>query len=88
MNIHVPLDEVKADFDSFYHRALSEDVVIIESNGEQEVALISVENLEGLQETLYLLSSPVNAARLKEAIHRSYDHSIVPKSVDQLFEEL
>jgi hypothetical protein len=37
---------------------------------------------------LDLLSSPVNVARLKEAIHRSYEHSVAPKSVDQLFDSL
>ncbi len=44
------------------------DIVVIERDGAQDVALISAAELQSLQETLYLLQSPNNARRLREAI--------------------
>ncbi len=44
------------------------DPVIITRKRNQSVVLLSLEDYESLQETAYLLRSPVNAARLSESI--------------------
>jgi antitoxin YefM len=42
--------------------------VIITRNGSGSVVMLSLEDFESMEETAYLMSSPVNAARLNEAI--------------------
>jgi antitoxin YefM len=42
--------------------------LIIIRNGEQSVVMISLEDYQSLEETTFLLRSPVNAKRLIEAI--------------------
>ncbi len=44
------------------------DPVIITRKRSQSVVLLSLEDFESLQETAYLLRSPVNGARLSESI--------------------
>lgn len=44
------------------------DPLIITRKRNQSVVLLSLEDYESLQETAYLLRSPVNAARLAEGI--------------------
>ena len=44
------------------------DVVIITRRGGGDVALISADELASILETLHLLRSPANAARLKDAL--------------------
>ncbi len=44
------------------------DPVIITRKRSQSVVMLSLEDYESLQETAYLLRSPVNAARLSESI--------------------
>jgi antitoxin YefM len=50
----------------------NKDIIIVKRNGkDKNVALIAEEDLSSLMETVYLLRSPVNAARLHGAINRS-----------------
>ncbi|MEO0453149.1 MAG: type II toxin-antitoxin system prevent-host-death family antitoxin [Verrucomicrobiota bacterium] len=42
--------------------------VIITRNRDQAVVMLSLEDYESLEETAYLLRSPVNARRLNQAI--------------------
>lgn len=44
------------------------DPVIITRKRNQSVVMVSLEDYESLQETAYLLRSPVNAKRLSEGI--------------------
>jgi antitoxin YefM len=44
------------------------DPIIITRKRSQSVVLLSLEDFESLQETAYLLRSPVNATRLSEGI--------------------
>ncbi len=46
------------------------DPVIITKKRDQAVIMISLEDYESLQETAYLLRSPKNAERLREAIEQ------------------
>jgi antitoxin YefM len=44
------------------------EALIITRNGEQSVVMLSLEDYKALEETSYLLRSPVNASRLHSAI--------------------
>jgi antitoxin YefM len=44
------------------------DPVVITRNRDQSVVMISLEDYESLEETAYLLRSPVNARRLAESV--------------------
>jgi antitoxin YefM len=46
------------------------DAVIITRKREQAVVMMSLEEYEALEETAYLLKSPVNARRLLESIQQ------------------
>lgn len=43
------------------------EALIITRNGEQSVVMLSLEDFQALEETAYLLRSPVNAKRLLAA---------------------
>jgi antitoxin YefM len=50
----------------------NKDIIIVKRDGKaKNVALIAEEDLSSLLETVYLLRSPVNAARLHGAIDRA-----------------
>jgi antitoxin YefM len=72
----------------------SKEEIIIKRLNKSSVALISVEELNSLKETLYLLSSPTNANRIFEALEeaRSLEkadlETIQPQTIDELFAEL
>jgi antitoxin YefM len=44
--------------------------VIITRNGEQSVVMLSLEDYKALEETAYLLRSPLNARRLLSAVEQ------------------
>ncbi|TFI54816.1 type II toxin-antitoxin system Phd/YefM family antitoxin [Mastigocladus laminosus UU774] len=68
--------------------ASSRDAVIIEREGSDNVALISADELSNMKETLYLLSSPENAARLFAALEEVESGNLKPQTLDELLEEL
>lgn len=45
------------------------DPVIITKKSDKSVVMISLEDYEAMEETVYLLRSPKNAQRLLESIH-------------------
>ena len=49
----------------------SQEPVIVERRGHQTMAILPAEELEGLRETVHLLRSPRNAARLLTALQRA-----------------
>jgi antitoxin YefM len=77
----------------------NKDIIIVKRDGkEQNVALIAEEDLSSLFETVYLLRSPANAARLHGAIERAkqrdlagYSNTAIndpDQSISNLCEEL
>jgi antitoxin YefM len=52
------------------------------------VALISAEELAGLEETAHLLRSPKNAERLLAALTRALGRTVKPSRVEDLRREL
>lgn len=64
-----------------------ETIVITRESGAR-VAMIAAEELEGYQETAYLLRSPENARRLLEALRESLEDDVVPFDFAQLRAQL
>lgn len=62
--------------------------ILIRRRGKEPVALIAAEDLESWMETDYLLRSPENAERLKEAMARADAGEGQPLQVDELRERL
>ena len=46
------------------------EALIITRNGEQSVVMLSLEDYKALEETAYLLRTPVNAKRLLSAVEQ------------------
>lgn len=47
------------------------EAVVVKRRGARDVAIIAADELAGLEETAYLLRSPANARRLREALAES-----------------
>lgn len=60
------------------------DPVIITRNRNQAVVMLSLEDYESLQETAYLLRSPVNAKRLIDSIEELNQGKGIKKKVIDL----
>ena len=62
----------------------SREPVLIRRRGKEPVALVAAEELAGWIETAYLLRSPENARRLREASDRAASGAGEPLGVEQL----
>ena len=60
--------------------------VIITRNRDQAVVMLSLEDYESLQETVYLLRSPVNAKRLMNAIEELNKGKGIKRKIKDLVE--
>jgi antitoxin YefM len=60
------------------------EVVIVQRRGEEDVAMISADELLSLMETAYLLRSPKNAERLLAALARALKDEGTPQSIEDL----
>ena len=63
-------------------------MVIISRRGEEDVALVSADELESLLETAHLLRSPANAERLLAALGRALREESQPMTLEQLRAEV
>lgn len=68
--------------------ASTREPVLIRRRNAQDVAIVSAEELAGLQETAHLLRSPANARRLLTALTRAQDDELPTGSVDELRRDL
>lgn len=57
------------------------DVVIIQRDDAEDVALIAADELRSLLETAYLLRSPQNAHRLLTALDRAHNRQLAPQTM-------
>ena len=79
----------RATFAKLCNRAAStREPVIIHRRNAEDVALVSVDELEGLLETAHLLRSPKNAQRLLTALERARKGEGRPSSVEKLRHDL
>jgi antitoxin YefM len=64
------------------------EVVIIQRRGEEDVAMISADELMGILETAHLLRSPNNTKRLLSTLDRVRKESGTPQTIDELRTEV
>lgn len=85
MSTEVTYTEAEANLEKLCDRAVEtgEVIVITRPNGKNAV-LISEAELESLLETLYLLRSPANAARLLTALKEAKSRVIQPQTLDEI----
>jgi antitoxin YefM len=62
----------------------SQEPVILQRRGHEDLALIPAAELKSLQETAHLLRSPRNAARLLAALTRAEARATDPTSIEAL----
>jgi antitoxin YefM len=68
--------------------AQSSEGIVIERLNKPDVALVSLRELNGLRETLHLLSSHENASRIFEAWEDAKLGNTEIQTVDELFAEI
>ncbi len=87
--LKIDYNQAKTNLDDVCNQViLSREAVIIERKGTENVALIAAQELESMKETLYLLSSPENAARLFAALEELESGNLKTQTLDELIEEL
>jgi antitoxin YefM len=64
------------------------EIAIIKRRGNEDVALVSADELSSLLETAHLLRSPANAKRLLTALRRSQTKKLPAMKLDVLRAEL
>ena len=64
------------------------EIVIIQRRGNEDVALITADELSGILETAHLLRSPNNARRLLSALNKVKEASGTPQTIDELRNEV
>jgi antitoxin YefM len=70
---HVTLTELRQNIASYFDRVAEdrEPLVVTRSGGRGSVVVMSEAEFAGWQETVHLLSSPRNAARLMESVRQA-----------------
>lgn len=88
MPVKVTSAEANGNLENLCNQVLAtgEAVIISQANGKN-VVLITEAELNSLLETLYLLRSPANSARLLTAIERAKAGIIEPQNVDELYDK-
>jgi antitoxin YefM len=71
MRVKTTYGTARANFAKMYEQAHNGHIVIISRGCKKDVALISADELSGLQNTVHLLSSPKNAKRLCRSLNRA-----------------
>lgn len=86
MSTQIPYIDAQVNLGQLCDRVVEtgEAVIITRPDGKN-VALVSEAELSNLLETLYLLRSPANAARLATALERSESGEVQPQAIDELF---
>ncbi len=88
MSIKISLEEATTNLDKLCRQTIeNQEVVVINRTDGKNVVLISETELESLLETLYLLRSPKNSARLLTALQRAKSGTIEPEEVSALYEK-
>jgi antitoxin YefM len=89
MDIETTYTQARANLASLMDKAVDDKVpVYITRKNGKRVAMIDADEYESMLETLYLFSSPVNAARLLEAYERSLRGEGSPMTIGELRREV
>ena len=85
MSIQTSYSQASARLADFLDEAThNREIVIIQRQGEEDVALIAADELAGLLETAHLLRSPANAERLLATLARVRQNQGTPQSIAEL----
>ncbi len=77
--------DLRENLASYLDRVVDDrEVVVVKRRGARDVAIIAADELAGLEETAYLLRSPANAKRLRQALNRAKRGVGKAESVEQL----
>jgi antitoxin YefM len=89
MAIQTTYTKARANFAKLCNEvAENREIVIINRRGNEDVALISADELSSLIETAHLLRSPKNAQRLLAALNRARSRKLKPQDVTNLRREI
>jgi len=89
MSLIINYDQALNQFSEICDHVVAENnFVILERGDHENVAVISAKELSSLLETLHLLKSPKNATRLFEAIEEADSRTVLPKTLNQLSQEV
>ncbi len=89
MTFSINYSQALTQFDEICDRVIAEkDFVILERGDRESVALISAKELTSILETLHLLKSPKNAIRLFEALEEADSRTVLPKTLNELQQEV
>lgn len=64
----ISAEEIDGNFSGFLAKVSASGEPVIVTNNDQSAVLMSLAEFQSLQETLYLLSNPANAAHLQKSI--------------------
>jgi antitoxin YefM len=68
---HISFQECSTQFPQVFDRVLkNHEVISVCKDAEQEIVLLDAKEYNSLMETLYLLSNPANADRLREGMQQ------------------
>lgn len=83
----VTFSEARKNFKAVMDRVVNDaDHTVITRQGGDPVVMLSLAEWNSIQETNHLLTSPKNAARLREAIAQLDAGDVVEKSTEELAE--
>lgn len=87
MSAQIPYVDAQVSLGELCDRVIEtgEAVIITRPDGKN-VALVSEAEFSSLLETLYLLQSPANAARLTAALERSKSGKVQPQAINELYQ--
>jgi antitoxin YefM len=89
MTIQTTYSQARANLATLLDRVTHDrEVIVIQRRGEEDVAMISADELTSLMETAYLLQSPKNAERLLTALARSLKNEGGPQTINDLRREI
>lgn len=75
MSHHTTYSHARNNLATLYDQAINNrETIVIERRGFAPVALIALDELEGLQTTAHLFRSPRNAQRLLSALNRALNN--------------
>ena len=89
MSILTSYSNARENFASLLERVTADrEIVVINRRGHEDVAMVSMSELNSLLETAHLLRSPKNAQRLLQALNNAQTGKQQAKTLDQLRQDV
>lgn len=83
--VEITYSALRKSLESFLDRVVDDrEVVVVKRRGARDVAIIAADELASIMETEYLLRSPKNAQRLREALRDANDGKGKRMTVEEL----